>query len=221
MQEEKTIQSEEQEIPSLEPTRPIIHTYQSDAYAAIKEKSLDALHISANEMDSQKNIVKDITQSTADSKRREILIFVISFFIIVILGVFLYIKNRPQPLIVTPGDVKYFTVHDTWPQIGDMLDAYTNIKTDSSTSTDNYLIINITDFTGLYSYMLHNEYIFNDIANDKFKLGKLSEFKDVTIENHDLRIADGESGAMVYGYVGTAKLIIANSIINWIAASKK
>ena len=195
----------------------IIHTYESDAYAAIKNKKLDGIHIHALETDNKNGIEGNINIENVELLKKRIFIAVgfILFCILSYTGFYFYTKPKPVPVVVVPA--KVYTVHDTWPQAGNVLDNYT----DYSTSTDIYIIVHVSDFDNMYSYILQNEPIFIALAREKFKLETLGAFKDVSVKNYDLRIADGSTGPLVYGYKNRDLLIISNSIENWLSAVDK
>jgi hypothetical protein len=195
----------------------IIHTYESDAYAAIKNKKLDSLHIHALETDTKNGIEGDIALGNNNDYKKGVILIAGFIFVcvLIITGYYFYNKPVPTPVVVVP--VKQYTIHDTWPQIGNVLDNYT----DYSTSTDTYIIIHVTDFDNMYAYILQNEPVFIALARDRFQLNTLGAFKDVTVKNYDLRVADGYNGLLVYGYKNKQLLIISNSVEGWLSAVDK
>ncbi len=195
----------------------VIHTYESDAYAAIKNKKLDGIHIHALETDSKNGIAENIVVENNQNLKKKIIILAGTIFTLLAIVVVVYFYTRPKPVVVINAPAKIYTVYDTWPQIGTALDSYT----DYSTSTDTYIKIHISDFDSMYAYIINNEAVFTALAREKWSLGMLGAFKDVSVQNHDLRIADGSTGPVVYGYAGKENLIIANSVENWVAAFDK
>lgn len=121
-------------------------------------------------------------------------------------------SNQTNTTITTvPVTLNTSNINNVWPSAASSLGAYTG----DATSTEKHIIIDIKDFNFVYQYLLQNESLFNEISN-RFGYNTLQPFHDTTINDIDMRVADGGVGAVVYGYVNQNKLLIANSLNEWL-----
>jgi hypothetical protein len=124
---------------------------------------------------------------------------------------FAFVK-KPAPVAVVVEPPRVYKLVDVLPEFNSILSTYTNL----ATSTKNNIIIDVVNFDHVYAYIIQNEKQFGQVIGEKFELGDVSEFTDINIQNNDVRIADGETGVIVYGYVEQKKLVIANSVEEWL-----
>ncbi len=123
-------------------------------------------------------------------------------------------KNKPLPIKVI--EVKKYYISDIFQDVKSisLLKSYTGEATSSKNVFDDKYSygINVLDFDNLYQKIISQEGVISDIAKSKYGYASISDFKDVTIQNIDMRMADGEEGLVVYGYFKKEKLIISNNI---------
>lgn len=175
---------------------PVIHTLESDTFNMMENTS--------------------VSQDTSADKAKKIRIL-IAFGLAILLSLlsvylyFTFIKNK-KPVQEAIIPVREYKLVDVLPEFNSKLSSYTDL----ATSTEDSMIIDLLNFDNVYAFILQNEKWFGDVVGRRFELGNVSEFADIKIQNNDLRIADGESGPIVYGYVDQKKLIIAKSIELWL-----
>ena len=175
---------------------PVIHTLESDTFNMMENAS--------------------VSQDTSADKAKKIRIL-IAFGLAILLSLlsvylyFAFIKNK-KPVQEAIIPVREYKLVDVLPEFNSKLSSYTDL----ATSTEDSMIIDLLNFDNVYAFILQNEKWFGDVVGRRFELGNVSEFADIKIQNNDLRIADGESGPIVYGYVDQKKLIIAKSIEKWL-----
>lgn len=175
---------------------PVIHTLESDTFNMMENTS--------------------VSQDTSADKAKKIRILIafglaILFSLLSVYLYFAFIKNKkPAQEAIIP--VREYKLVDVLPEFNSKLSSYTDL----ATSTEDSMIIDLLNFDNVYAFILQNEKWFGDVVGRRFELGNVSEFADIKIQNNDLRIADGESGPIVYGYVDQKKLIIAKSIELWL-----
>ncbi len=201
---------------NVAPPVPLIRTFEVDLLEQVKAGEVSKLSIIAGEMDKGINI-----QSVADNtnkKRKYILIFV-CFFIFAAMcagGYYYYLMTKVVPVVKI--DVKKYFIYDVWP--GTLKDDTLRLGTGEATSTVDTTIININNFESIYPYIIENEDKLRSLAEDKYGYTNVGDFEDTTIENIDMRIADGNEGPVIYGYVDKKRLLISNDIGKYITKYK-
>ena len=197
---------------------PLIRTFEGDILSSVKSGDLSQIKLVSKEMDAN-----NIVYGAADSidNNRKILVFASIAFLFILLGAgaayyYFYIYKKPAPAVVKIEEKKYYAA-DVWKN------APSNIQdnTDIATSTENYILLKVTNFDNLYNYILNNENIFISLAKNKFEYNNLEKFTDFEIDNQNIRIADGETGPFLYGFVGKNYLLITSSVQGWINKSKE
>lgn len=200
---------------------PIIRTLESDILDQVKAGELDQRKILTEQLDSKPLYGGDI-YAAADkvAKRKKIILYssLVLTILLVVGGILFYnywsnLKNQ-TPTAEVP--IKKYTVNDIWINPPIQLVNYTG----EATTTKDSIIVKIKDFNSLYYYSLNNETIFNQVAKDLYNYNTLGNFSDISIENNDLRIADGGNGPLVYGFLDKNYLIVSNGIDSWIRESK-
>ena len=113
--------------------------------------------------------------------------------------------------------IKTYTVSDVWPGMVTELSS----STGEATSTNDFVVITITDFKTTYDAVTNNEDRVSELAQEYFGIAELSKFTTQPINNIELHVADGGSKIMVYGYVGEKYLLFTDSIANWMTIHDK
>jgi hypothetical protein len=120
-------------------------------------------------------------------------------------------------VVETKTDAPKYTILDVWndPESKKIF----NYDTEA-TSTDEVIVVKIKNFEYIYKAILEDEKVFTWLAKNKYSYFKMGPFSDTTVQNINMRVADGETGPFVYGYVDQNYLIIANSISSYIKTYK-
>lgn len=172
--------------------------------------------------------VQDIAEKHI--RNRKIIFTIFTILIIIILSAFAYFyyiqkyknanlnKVNSKDLTKTLEVKKYF-IYDVWQ--GVEKDSFLKENTGEATSTKDIILIDVKSFEKLYPYIIQNEYKIGFIAKNKYKYTNFGDFQNATIENIDMRIADCNEGAIVYGYIDKNKLLITNDIGEYIKIYKK
>lgn len=198
---------------------PVIRTFEDDILDQVRSGNIDQRKVLVDELDSRPFEQSTDIYAAAEQVERKKKIIIISSIILGLLILFgggfvyyyyNYIRVVPQPVVEVP--VKVYTVADIWTNPTTQLISYTS----TATTTESSIIVSIKDFNALYYYVLNNENIFNDVARNKFHYNSVDKFSDISVQNNDLRIADGESGPLVYGFVDKKFLVISNSLESWL-----
>ncbi len=197
---------------------PIIHTLESDTFDMM-QKEKDGT-VTANTKPFVNSPIYLNGVSIAEQERvariKKIRIMLATFMLVVlaILSTYIYFAfiKKPASVIEITNPPRVYRLVDVLPELSEKL----ALHTDLATSTDSSIIINIVDFDNVYAYLIQNESTFGQIVANKFNLGGVSGFTDINIQNNDVRIADGETGPIVYGYVEQKKLIITSSVEEWL-----
>ncbi len=178
---------------------PIIHTLESDTLGMIQ-------NIPASYSSPEDNVVR--------TKKILMIIAIGMLVLFCALSAYLYFTfiKKPTPVVEIINPPRIYKLVDVLPEFNSKLSTYTNL----ATSTESSIIVDIVTFDNVYAYLIQNESTFGQILASKFNLGSVSEFTDINIQNNDVRIADGETGLIVYGYVEQKKLIITTSIEEWL-----
>lgn len=197
----------------VSPSIPTIRTLEGDMIGVLNRNELNRSDILAKELDrpgaSQiQDAVEDI-----DRKKKIVTIVFAMILLLAAIGAGIYVFY-PKKQIVTQvkAPEKVYTIKDIWQAAP--LTIVNN--TTEATSTDDYVVVNVKDFNNVYYFMLNNEELLSSLAKDKFGYEQLESFSDISVNNQDLRIADGATGPLVYGYVGKGKLLISNSLKGWL-----
>jgi hypothetical protein len=180
---------------------PVIHTLESDTFDMLQNPLASNLAI-AEEANAER--IKNI--------RVVIAIGMLVLLVTLCLYVYFAFVKKPAPVAVVVEPPRVYKLVDVLPEFNSILSTYTNL----ATSTKNNIIIDVVNFDHVYAYIIQNEKQFGQVIGEKFELGDVSEFTDINIQNNDVRIADGETGVIVYGYVEQKKLVIANSVEEWL-----
>ncbi len=197
---------------------PIIHTLESDTFDMMqKEKDggvtantkpfvNSSIYLNGVSMAEQENIAR--------IKKIRIMLATFMLVLLAILSTYLYFAfvKKPAPVTDIVNPPRIYKLVDVLPELNSRLSMYTNL----ATSTENSIVIDLVIFDNVYSFLIQNEKEFGQIVGQRFGLGNISEFTDINIQNNDVRIADGETGSIVYGYVEQKKLIITSSIEEWL-----
>ena len=198
---------------------PIIRTFEGDILNAVRDDNISKISTLSRQLDSVNDSAIYDAANSMDRKKKMIKITLFTLFVLLILGAgasYYYFKvyKKPAPIIV--AEIKKYYVKDVWTSA-----PFTFIQnTDTATSTDSSITANVKDFDALYYYSLNNEEVFKSLAKEKFGYNSLEKFVDISVENQDLRIADGELGAFVYGFVGKNYFLATNNLAEWIKISK-
>jgi hypothetical protein len=180
---------------------PVIHTLESDTFDMLQNPLASNLAI-AEEANAER--IKNI--------RVVIAIGMLVLLVTLCLYVYFAFVKKPAPVAVVVEPPRVYKLVDVLPEFNSILSTYTNL----ATSTKNNIVIDVVNFDHVYAYIIQNEKQFGQVIGEKFELGDVSEFTDINIQNNDVRIADGETGVIVYGYVEQKKLVIANSVEEWL-----
>ncbi len=198
------------------PKIPLVKTFENDIMSSMNDGSVSKLSIISGEMD---NGVSALSVADKAKKVKKILLITLGilFLIAMSVGGYFYYQyiNRVVPIAI---EVKRYFIGDVWKGVN--RDGTLRESTADATSTQDVVVINLLNFEKVYPYLLKNENKFESVALDNFKYTNLGDFQDATIENIDMRVADCNEGAIIYGYVGKDKLIIANDIGKYIKTYK-
>lgn len=222
---------------------PVIRTLESDTNELIKNDKLDKVHILAQQLqsstDNQMDSIIQQTVKQTQTKKMIILGSVGAMLLIIILGLVWFIvgsDNEPAPVVTPPTNNQQTippitdtspidtttpeppftippqqTIVDVWPAAREIAEF-----TGSAKKEENHIIIDVTHFSQVYAYLIQNEVIFNSLAQT-FGYMTLDPFRDATIDNKNMRVADGGTGALVYGFIrNNTALLISNSVNDWI-----
>jgi hypothetical protein len=193
---------------------PHIKTFESDIYNAVKEGEMDKINVLSGQLDIQDTV------NMQDRKHKVFIVLMCSLVFSFIsgcafAGYYIY-KEKNKPLPVETVHVQKYYISDIFPFVKnvDYLKSYTGEATSSKNIFDENFsyIIEIIDFDSLYKTITLNEEIVKDISKEIYKYNLVSDFKDVTIQNIDMRMADGVDGAVIYGFSKKNKIIISNNI---------
>lgn len=188
---------------------PVIHTMESDVYDNIRKDNINKIKILSGQMDTSGNTFE---ADNVIKRKRLIVIAGVAIFLLLISGAAAYyflVYKKPVIIEEVKVEAPKYTVLDVWNDpISKKLFSYTS----EATSTDDSIVIRISNFDNLYQAILEDENVFKGLAKNKFKYFNLSTFNDVSIKNINMRVADGESGAFVYGYYKKDYIIITSSI---------
>jgi hypothetical protein len=204
-------------------TVPHIRTFESDIFNSTRsDKGADRITILSDQLDVQGMV------NMQDKKHKAFLILTSVLVCCFVLGsafaaYYIYVeKNKSLP--VKALEVKRYYVSDLFKEVKSiyLLKSFTSEATSSKNVFDDKLsyVINISNFDNLYEKIITQESIISDIAKIKYSYVAVSDFKDVTIQNIDMRIADGEEGLIVYGFFKKEKLIISNNINEYLKLYK-
>ena len=195
---------------------PLVKTFESDLMSQINDGSVSKLSIIKGEMDKGINVMS-VADKAKSNKKILLITLGILFLVVASAGGYFYYQhiNKPAPVVV---EVKRYFIGDVWKSANK--DVTLKENTSDATSTEDIIVIDLVSFEKVYPYLLKNENKFESVAKDNFKYTNLGEFQDATIENVDMRVADCNEGAIVYGYVGKSKLIIANDIGKYLKTYK-
>jgi hypothetical protein len=203
------LESEKEEVNNFSsPKIPLVKTFESDIMQGVKDGSISKLSIIKGEMDNGVSALS-VTDKSKNTKKILLVIFILIFLIAAGAGGYFYYFYINKPIAAEVQLKRYF-IGDVWP--GTNTDTLLKENTKDATSTESSLVIDLLNFEKVYPYLLKNENKFENIAKNNFKYSKLGDFQDAIIENIDMRIADCKEGAIIYGYVGKDKLVIANDI---------
>lgn len=197
---------------------PIIHTLESDTLNMMQNQTLSGVPVATKQIVNTPiytNNISVASEANADRiKKIRVMLAVLMLVLLTLLSTYIYFafikKPAPVPEIINPPRV--YKLVDVLPELNSRLSMYTNL----ATSTESSMVIDLVIFDNVYSYIIQNEKEFGQIVASRFDLGAVSEFTDINIQNNDVRIADGETGPIVYGYVEQKKLIITTSIEEWL-----
>lgn len=180
---------------------PVIHTLESDTFDMLQNPLASNLAI-AEEANAER------------IKKVRVIIGIGMLVLLIALSLYMYFAfvKKPAPVVAVIEPPRIYKLVDVLPELNSNLSMYTNL----ATSTENSVVIDVVIFDNVYAYIIQNEKQFGQIVGKRFGLGNMSEFTDINIQNNDVRIADGETGVIVYGYMEQKKLIIANSVEEWI-----
>jgi hypothetical protein len=180
---------------------PTIHTLESDTIDMLQNPLASNLAI-AEEANAER------------IKKIRVIIAIGMSVLLIALSLYMYFAfvKKPVPVAAVVEPPRIYKLVDVLPELNSNLSTYTNL----ATSTENSMAIDIVTFDNIYGYILQNEKYFGQIVGKRFGLGNISEFTDINIQNNDVRIADGETGVIVYGYIEQKKLVIANSVEEWL-----
>lgn len=196
---------------------PVIRTFENDILDNVKNGNINTTNMLARELDNTTFTANDIYGEALklERKRRIMKISAGVFAFLLLVGAFgyyYYVLTKPKPTVVTEVPVKKYYVADYFKNPTPKLIDYTGEATTTENLNNKILIINIKNFDNLYYYILNNESILSDVAKKYFNYVYISDFSDASIENIDLRISDGETGPMVYGFAGREHFLISNNI---------
>jgi hypothetical protein len=198
------------------PKIPLVKTFEGDLMDQMNNGSVSKLSIIKGEMD---NGVSVLSVADKSKKNKKIILIILGLLFVLgasVGGYFYYeYVNRPIPVVT---EVKRYYIVDVWKSVAK--DVVLKDSTSDATSTEDVIVVDVLNFEKLYPYMLKNENKFEGLVKDKFRYSNLGEFQDATIENIDMRVADCNEGAIVYGYVDKSKLIISNDIGKYLKTYK-
>ncbi len=208
--------SDESSLGLSVPKIPLVKTFESDLMSQMNDGSVSKLSIIRGEIDNGINVMS-VADKAKSNKKILLITLGILFLIATSAGGYFYYQyiNRPIPVVI---EVKRYFIGDVWKSTNKDITLKEN--TSDATSTEDIIVINLVNFEKVYPYLLKNENKFEGVAKDNFKYTNLGEFQDATIENVDMRVADCNEGAIVYGYVGKTKLIISNDIGKYLKTYK-
>ena len=200
-------------------TTPVIRTFEGDILNAVRDDNISKISTLSRQLDSVNDSAVYDAANSMDRKKKMITITLSTLFVLLILGAgasYYYFKVYKKPVPVVVAEVKKYYIKDMWTSA-----PFTFIQnTDTATSTDSSVLADVKDFDALYYYSLNDEEIFKSLAKEKFGYNSLEKSVDISVENQDLRIADGELGAFVYGFVGKKHFLATNNLAEWIKISK-
>lgn len=182
----------------------------------MNDGSVSKLSIISGEMDNGVSVLS-VADKAKKLKKILLITFGVLFLVAASVGGYFYYQyvNKPVPVVI---EVKRYFIGDVWKGVS--RDGTLRESTADATSTADIIIIDLVNFEKVYPYLLKNENKFESVATDNFKYTNLGDFQDATIENIDMRVADCNEGAIIYGYAGKDKLIITNDIGKYIKTYK-
>ncbi len=197
---------------------PVIHTLESDTFDMMQKEKVSGIISNTKPFVNSSIYVNGVSLAEGDSiaRTKNIRIIIATFMLVLlaILSTYIYFAFIKKPPLVAEIKVspRVYKLVDVLPELNSRLSEYTDL----ATSTDSSMVIDLVNFDNVYAYILQNESTFGQIVSSKFNLGDVSGFTDINIQNNDVRIAGGETGPIVYGYVEQKKLIITSSVEEWL-----
>ncbi len=198
------------------PAVPLIRTFETDLLEQVKTGEISKLSVMAGEMNKGVDIQSMVDNT--NQKKKFILIFSFAFLFLALCvgGYYYYLSTKVIPVVKV--EIKKYFIYDVWP--GTLKDDTLRLNTGEATSTSDIVVINVGNFEKIYPYIIKNENKLKSLAEDKYGYTNMGDFEDTTIENIDMRIADGNEGPIIYGYVDKRKLLISDDIGKYIAEYK-
>ena len=198
-------------------TTPNIDTFEHDITNEIKHKeaSIGDIASAGGDIGNDSNKNKTISPIT---------ILIVSLFVVILAGVAVYFGYYYYNRKINPPENKNIIVA---PEINDtsmlkdlsplFVDAIGRFVTGVEKTNYGYAI-KINSYSSVFSYMLKNEELFaEDIAfsvgvkNDTSATTSPFIFKDITINNQNIRLGNSASSTVAYAFIGSSALIISST----------
>ena len=206
-------------------TIPKVDTFEQDIANEIKEKEADVVSISTASGD-----IGNTPLPPSDRSPALLVISIVFIIIVVVASVFGYLyyaksKTPVQPLTentaVTPSTTLLVTISPTLNQeIGSFVG--------SSVANDYGYTLTLTSYSPVFSYMLRSEDLYADeLANALGQARDMSTttlpfmFKDVTLNNQNMRVGTSGSSTIIYAFIGTNTLVFASTTEGIISVRSK
>jgi flagellar basal body-associated protein FliL len=231
------------EIPKSVPSGiPVIHTLESDADELIKSHTEEGDHLGVYKRLSQDVGTQSEIQQQLQSQDRKssLLMWLLMFSVLFAIAgglayyYFTYItkkpstttnnvtsiptnnssvvnsNNSPKDVIPNLNTNPTNTLTSVWPAAAEVIGRYTG----DVSKTDKHILIEVKSFDYVYANLIQNESLLAE-AGKSLGYDMVGEFRDTSINNIDLRVADANTGALIYGYINQNKLLISNSLQDW------